>query len=148
MARSAAMDAFDSASPQRNRLLWLLNAAVALYMGSCVYVICLYGEWGLLAGRSTALGLPPAAFMLRPGPLFLIITRHSHQVPVVHGVRLAAGVGHGLYPGRVCVPHVFLAAEVRHEAAYVTTRPTCTMLECGGLAHIDGPVVWCCAVQC
>ncbi len=73
-ARAAALDAFEAVNPQRNVLLWLLNAMVALYALACLYIICLFGTclcvcvWGGGGGvlRAAPLRCGPSESKLRP----------------------------------------------------------------------------------
>ena len=53
VARMVAMDAYEASTPYRNHMLWLLNMVVTLYLGCCLYIIALYGEFeegGVLCG--------------------------------------------------------------------------------------------------
>jgi hypothetical protein len=52
MARMVAMDAYEASTPYRNRMLWLLNMVVGLYLASCLYIIALYGT----SGQGAAVG--------------------------------------------------------------------------------------------
>ncbi len=45
VARMVAMDAYEASTPYRNHMLWLLNMVVTLYLGCCLYIIALYGEF-------------------------------------------------------------------------------------------------------
>ena len=44
--REQAMDAYAAAAPDRNFLLWLVNAVTALYLALCIYTALVYGACG------------------------------------------------------------------------------------------------------